>query len=109
MISNAITSEHRKKKHVTFIEAMHDIIEEPAYNEQPYHELVDGIQCTISAMHWYDKQLFMLYVNSGKSMRKIAADTGISLTSINNTIQNVKRTIKEDHEKDYRKTKKACK
>ena len=106
MISNAITSEHRKKKHLDFIEEMHDLPVEDKFNEAPYHNLVNEINETMLEMHWYDRQLFLLYVNSGKSMRRIASETGISLTSINNTIQNVKRTIQEEHENRYKETKK---
>lgn len=108
MISNAITSEHRKKKPVDFIENVHDMVNAEVFIEKPYHDLIDAIHQTLNKMHWYDRQLFMLYVNSGKSMRKISAETGISLTSINNTIQNVKRTIKETHESDYEKAKETC-
>lgn len=89
-----------------FIEDMHDMPIEDTFNEQPYHNLVEEINATMLDMHWYDRQLFLLYVNSGKSMRRIASETGISLTSINNTIQNVKRTIQEEHEDRYKKTKK---
>jgi hypothetical protein len=38
----------------------------------------------------YERMLFMVYVNKGVSMRKMARESGISFTSIYNTIRNCK-------------------
>ena len=38
----------------------------------------------------YERMLFMVYVNKGVSMRKMARESGISFTSIYNTIKNCK-------------------
>ncbi len=45
--------------------------------------------------HWYDKMLFNYYKDSGKSLREIEEETGISLTSLWNTIKNCKARLKE--------------
>lgn len=106
MINNAITSEHRKRKDVRLVLGHHDKADEYGINEEQYHVMIDHIKDTIDSMHWYDKQLFMLYVNSGHSMRQIEKQTGISLTSINNTIQNVKRKVREENSQEYQDSKK---
>tara|TARA_R110000868_G_scaffold120421_2_gene319533 strand:- start:2393 stop:2908 length:516 start_codon:yes stop_codon:yes gene_type:complete len=48
----------------------------------------------LSTFEWYDRDLFMLYANSGMSMRKIARETNISFTSIYNTIKKCKEKLK---------------
>ena len=48
----------------------------------------------------YERMLFMVYVNKGVSMRKMARESGISFTSIYNTIKNCKlKLIKWQKEK----------
>lgn len=69
-----------------------DIAEELA---QPYLEFID-------TWHWYDKMLFMLWVNNKISMRKIARETKINFTSVYNTIKKCKQRLKE-WEKDQLK------
>ena len=115
MINNAIVSIRRKKKEERLIVNLHDTeIETSSTNENEFHYLLEKIYATLQEMHWYDRELFMLYIKSGKSIRQIAEKTGISRTSINNTLQNVKQIIREQHGKEveqvYGKTeKKACK
>jgi DNA-directed RNA polymerase specialized sigma24 family protein len=49
----------------------------------------------------YERMLFMVYVNKGVSMRKMSRESGISFTSIYNTIKNCKKKLitwqKENH------------
>ena len=64
----------------------------------------------VNSFHWYDEMLFKLYMSdkktphnrSGKglSMRALAEQTGISLTSIHNTITNCKNKINEELKED---------
>ena len=49
----------------------------------------------------YDRQLFILYRNSGFSMRKIEAEVGIGLRSIWQTINNCKLRLKEAIGEDW--------
>lgn len=69
----------------TFIE--NKIIFELKYKKM--NEILDDI-------HWYRKKLFLLYLTSGKSMRQIAEETTISLSSIFLTIKGVKELLKEE-------------
>ena len=115
MINNAIVSLRRKKKEQTLVVNLHDKQEEKnETNETEFHYLLESIYDTLQELHWYDRELFSFYIRSGKSIRQLANKTGISRTSINNTLQNVKQIIREKHGKEveeiYGKTdKKACK
>jgi len=50
---------------------------------------------------WYDSMLFKVYKEGNASMRNIAKDSGISLTSIYNTLKNCKQRLKESVGEDY--------
>ena len=52
--------------------------------------------------HWYDSMLFKVYKEGNASMRDIAKDSGISLTSIFNTIKNCKERLRENVGEDYK-------
>jgi DNA-directed RNA polymerase specialized sigma24 family protein len=63
---------------------------------QPYFDYID-------TWDWYDKMLFMLWVDSGVSMREISRRTHIGFMSVYNTIKNCKLKIKqweEENQKD---------
>ncbi len=51
--------------------------------------------------HWYDKKLFRLYYNTDISMRKLAKETKISVTSIFNSCKNYKEIIKSKLGEDF--------
>jgi DNA-directed RNA polymerase specialized sigma24 family protein len=55
----------------------------------------------IDSWHWYDKMLFEVYRNEKTSMRKMAAETKISLSSIFNTIKNCKEKIQDNVGEDW--------
>ena len=59
------------------------------------------VEQEMNEWHWYDRELFKLYITSGKSMRKLASDTNISLSSIANTIKNCKTKIREALSEDW--------
>jgi hypothetical protein len=59
------------------------------------------VNSEINNWHWYDKMLFELYKDTGKSMRDIESDTGISLSSIFCTLKNCKESLKENVKEDY--------
>lgn len=52
------------------------------------------IQLEMNQWEWYDKMLFEVYVSDDKSMRQLAKETGISVTSIFNTIKNCKSKLR---------------
>ena len=70
-----------------------DIAEERA---QPYIEF-------INTWHWYDKMLFMTYVNNKISMRKLSRETGIAFMSVYYTIKKCKLRLKEWQENQINK------
>ena len=96
MINNFVISYFRKQRNVRFIPAMHQKATEDTLDEQAYETLMVKIEAIIEAQHWYDKELFKLYIYSGKSMRQLAAETRINLHNINNTIQKVKNLIRDE-------------
>ena len=55
----------------------------------------------IATWDYYDQMLFSVYLNKGISMRKMSRESGISFTSIYNTIKNCKNKLqlwaKENH------------
>jgi len=66
-----------------------------------YSNMFNKIDEEIDSWHWYDTLLFELYRDSGKSMRQIAKDTNISLSSIFETLKACKKRIKEQNKEDY--------
>ena len=62
------------------------------------------IEDEINSWDWYDSMLFNVYREGNVSMRDIAKKSGISLTSIFNTIKNCKQKLKEnvgEHYQDF--------
>lgn len=55
---------------------------------QPYLDFIE-------TWDWYDKMLFMLWVDSGVSMREISRRTHIGFMSVYNTIKNCKLKIQK--------------
>ena len=78
------------------LEDKSDLREQEAYNK-----ICQKIDSEIHNWHWYDKKMFVLYRDSGMSIRKIAAETKISWVSIFNTLKNAKNTIREKLAEDY--------
>lgn len=69
-------------------------------NEQFIEDISDediryAVYEEMARWHWYDKALFDLYMGSDMTMRDIAKATGISLTSIYNTLKNGKEKTKK--------------
>lgn len=51
--------------------------------------------------HWYDRKLFKIYYETDISMRKLAKETNISVTSIFNSCKNYKDLIKSKFGEDF--------
>src|SRR5210317_1102927 len=51
--------------------------------------------------HWYDRKLFKVYYETDISMRKLAKETNISVTSIFNSCKNYKDIIKSKFGEDF--------
>jgi DNA-directed RNA polymerase specialized sigma subunit len=54
----------------------------------------EAIQNEMNNWEWYDKRLFEVYISDDKSMRQLAKETGISVTSIFNTIKICKNKLR---------------
>ena len=68
--------------------------------EKAYLKILDSIDEEVSTWHWYDQKLFKLYYYTNQSLRNIAEDTKISLTSIYNSCKNYKEILKEKFGED---------
>lgn len=58
--------------------------------EAAFQRTVDRIMVEARKWHWYDEKLFKLYFLTDMSLRDVAQETKISLTSIYNSIRNYK-------------------
>jgi DNA-directed RNA polymerase specialized sigma24 family protein len=93
---------HSKK--VVKVEVTQDIeysLREDESNElaeelaQPYIEFID-------TWDWYDKKLFMLWVNNRISIRKLSRETNIGFMSVYNTIKKCKLKLKEWQKENHK-------
>jgi len=96
---------HRKKSNVFKVD-LEDCIFLEYLEDQGKEELetiYERIEDEVEDWHWYDKMLWQLYTED-RTMRELAKDTKISLSSIFHTIKTCKERIKiavgEDYE-DY--------
>lgn len=94
-----------KKELVTF-ELDNNVSEAVCETESiiAYEELNKRVRDELNNVDWFDKMLFELYVTSGKSMRRLEKETGISLSCIHYTTNRTKKhlisLLNEDYE-DY--------
>lgn len=64
--------------------------------------LIDKMEEEVNSWsYWYDKKLFNLYYNTDMTMRKLAEETSISLTSIFNSCKNYKEIMNGKFGEDY--------
>ena len=63
--------------------------------------MIDSMNDVIDNCDWFDKQVYKLYIGSGKSMQDLSDETSISKTSINQAVQRVKSAIREAIREDY--------
>ena len=75
--------------------------------EQAHKELFDKIDAVVNEWYWYDKKLWGIHFYDKVSMRGIASDTKISLSSIFNTLKNGKEKVRNQVSKEYKKYCKA--
>jgi len=68
--------------------------------EKAYQRTVDNIMIEAEKWHWYDEKLFNLYFLSDMSLRDVANQTKISLTSIYNSVKNYKQFMLEKFSED---------
>jgi len=68
---------------------------------ESFEKLLEKINNEVESWHWYDTMLYKHYRESNKSMREIAKETGISVTSIFLTLKDCKERLKEAVGEDY--------
>ena len=64
-------------------------------NDLEFEYKVKVIKEKLNELFWYDKDIFLYYVEFG-SLRKVAAQTGIKYGAIHQTVKKVKRIINEN-------------
>ena len=79
-----------------------DIEDEIDYdNEWARIELQDAIRVEVDSWHYYDAKLFKIIYYDRVSMRQLSKDTGISLSSIFNTIKTCRERLAIKFNKQY--------
>ena len=81
-LRSTVTDFLRKEKRIVLYFENEKIIDDDVYNY-------------IDTWHPYDRKLYLTYINNQFSMRDLANETGISLTSIYNTIKNCNEKLKK--------------
>lgn len=98
-----ISKDYSDVENVSILSALAEIPEEREENdhmEEAYLTIFKAIDEEVSTWHWYDQKLFRLYYYTPQSLRDIAGDTKISLTSIYNSCKNYRKIIEEKFGED---------
>tara|TARA_R100000951_G_C2651218_1_gene184467 strand:- start:1420 stop:1950 length:531 start_codon:yes stop_codon:yes gene_type:complete len=79
------------------------LYEEVSYDKEKAQEyILNKINEEVDSWdYWYDKKLFKLYYNTDLSLRKLANETNISVTSIFNSCKNYKEIIRSKFGEDF--------
>jgi len=59
------------------------------------HSQLNQVHIYVNELHWYEKELFNLYTNNGKNAIKLSKETKIPYRSLINTINKVKKILKQ--------------
>jgi glycosyltransferase involved in cell wall biosynthesis len=92
----SVTSPFYKKYRNTF-ELTDEVYETDDYDKEK-SDKVEKLTEIIDKQYWFDKHIIKTYMEEG-SLRKTAAKTGISVSIVRGSIDNVKQTIKQKMEK----------
>lgn len=98
-----ISKDYSDVENISILSALAEIPEETEENdgmEKAYFTIFEAIDKEVSTWHWYDQKLFKLYYYTNQSLRDIASDTKISLTSIYNSCKNYRKIIEEKFGED---------
>jgi DNA-directed RNA polymerase specialized sigma24 family protein len=84
-------------------EAVDDSVDHAVHEgmNNAFDKILHDVREEMGNWHRYDRLLSEKYFKSDYSLREIAKGTGISLTSIFNTIKNNKRILKDKFGEDY--------
>jgi hypothetical protein len=83
----------------SFDEYMHEELD--MHYEEAHKVLFDKIDAVVNDWYWYDKKLWSIHFYDKVSMRGIASDTKISLSSIFNTLKNGKEKVRNEVKEEY--------
>lgn len=109
-----LSNGYKPNKRLVYIEDIsRDLeIEDETVNvrqKELFDEVIDAVDDIVDSWYWYDKKIFNIHFYEQMSMRKIAKETKISLSSIFNTLSNGKAKIKQEVIKKYEEYLKAKK
>lgn len=94
--------EHRRTKIVDTEDNFTFVAEESnTANEEAFSRYNDKLQAEINSWHFYDTLMFNLYMDDNISLRSLAESTGISLSSVVNTLNNCKKRLIENVKDEY--------
>lgn len=63
--------------------------------EDEYCEEIDlKLKISFEPLYWYEKEIFRLYSDNGKNIKKLSRDTGIPYRSLFETIKKVRASLK---------------
>jgi len=100
ILQNLVRDEYKKKKYehdtIELVLELADAEDGEISNKIEFENKHEKMLRVLENIHWYKSKLFMLYLTSGKSMRQIADETTISLSSIFLTIKEVKTILKNE-------------
>lgn len=71
-----------------------DELEDQIEDGSIFEAVTEKVLESINQLHWYEKELFMEYVNNGRSIIKLSKDTQIPYRSVIKTINKVKVLLK---------------
>lgn len=95
--SDRSTFYNQYRKFSTFLEfngGNQDEIKDEIEDGSLFEKIHINILESINQLHWYEKELFLEYVNNGRSIIKLSKDTLIPYRSVIKTINKVKHLLK---------------
>lgn len=84
---------YRKNVVQEFNSNTHTVIDSN-FDERRHEQMIKKVAAELEVLHWYEKDLFNLYMESGCNAAELSRDIGIPKRSIYQTIKNVKDKIK---------------
>jgi predicted DNA-binding protein YlxM (UPF0122 family) len=77
---------------------LHTYIDEDS--DELWEKIDTFVERETSKWQWFEKNLFNVYLTSGKSMRDLERETKISVTTIFHTIKKCKTKLKNQYENE---------
>lgn len=102
-----LSNSHKLNKKFIYLDDVPNVfnIEDMEFSpkqKELFDDVIDMINEMVDDWYWYDKRMFNMHFYDEMSMRKIAKETKISLSSIFNTLSNGKAKVKEGVLEKYR-------